>query len=143
MFKSLKSFGERYKCVSLIKSKLTNQSKRNASGFERVHTIQSIDEFNEKLLNSDSPVIVSFSAVWCSNCTIMSPLVESIVRENSRKIILFKVDVDKHVDLALDYNVYSVPALVGVAYGQIQSSLIGLREPDAIRSWVDVFLKKA
>lgn len=142
MFKSLKNFGKRCKCVSLIKSKLANQSDIKASIFERVHTIQSIDEFNEKIINSDSPVIVSFSAAWCYNCTVLSPIVESIVRENSKKVILFKVDVDKYSDLALEYKVSSIPVLFGVNHGQIQSSLMGLHETKVIRDWVDVFLNK-
>lgn len=141
MYKSLKRFGERLKEV--IKSNLTTVQPSNKSKqFEPVHTIQSIDEFNEKLKNSNLPVIVNFSAAWCFNCKILNPLIESIVRENSGKIMMFKVDVDEHTDLALEYKVSSIPILFGIHRGQIKSSLSGLREIEDIRIWVEVFLKK-
>lgn len=141
MFKSLESFGKRFKYVPVIKRNLTIKSNQKNNN-ERIFTIKSIDEFNEILLKSDSPVIVNFSATWCFNCTLVSPLIQTIVRENSRKIILLKVDVDKHLDLALEHNVSVIPALLGINQGQIQSTLVGLHEVEKIQSWVDVFLNK-
>lgn len=140
MFKLLRCFRESFKFVPLTKRTLTNQSKN--SKFEQILQIQSIDEFNEKLKITDLPVIVNFSAAWCHNCKILSPMIEAIVRENSKKIIIFKVNIEEHIELALDYRVYAVPTLFGVYNGQIQSRLLGLHEVEKIRDWVEDFLKK-
>ncbi len=143
MYKSLKIFRERFYSVPIIKRNLiTDQSKLNNVNSDRIFTIQNIEEFNEKLMNSDSPVIVNFSAIWCFNCTLLSPLIESIVREHSSKIKLFKVDVDKHMDLAMAYNVSTVPVMFGVNRGEIQSSLTGLHDIKKIQIWLENFLSK-
>lgn len=140
MFKSLKSLGESSRYVPVIKRKLTNQKDICV---DRVFAIESIEQFREKLRDSDSPVLVNFSATWCLNCTILSPLIESIVCDHPRKFKLLKVDIEKHIDLAMEYNVSVIPVIFGVSRGQILSSLIGLQKIEKIQSWLDDFLKKA
>lgn len=141
MYKSLKSFGERFKYLPVIKRKLTDQSKQKNVSPDRVFAIQTVEEFNQKLTASDSPVVINFSAVWCLNCNVLTPMIESIVRENSRELLLLKVDVDKHTDLALEYNVSVIPVLFGVNRGKIQSTLTGLHDVEKVQSWVGDFLK--
>ncbi|KAG4072541.1 hypothetical protein HA402_004630 [Bradysia odoriphaga] len=143
MFKLLKKFGERFKCEPIIKRKLSSKNDLNKANSQRVITIRSIEEFYDKLMKSDSPVVVNFSAAWCLNCSILSPLVESIVSSSPRKVVLLKVDVDDHMDLALSYNVSAIPVLFGVSRGQVRNSLVGLHETEKIESWINDFLKTA
>lgn len=143
MYKSLNTFGHRFQNVSVIKRCLTDQSNQKNISSDRIFTIQNLNEFQEKIMKSDSPIIVNFSAAWCHNCTMLSPIIESIVRDHSRRIVLFKVDVEKHMDLALEYGVSAIPCLLGVNRGQVRSSLIGIHGIEKIQKWVDDFLKKA
>lgn len=122
------------------RSNMIDKSQNRSS--ERIFVIQSMDEFKEKIKANDVPVIVNFSATWCHNCTILGPIIESIVQDNSRKIIMLKVDIDKHIDLALDNRVTAIPTLLGIYQGKIKSRFIGLHEIEKIQDWVDDFLKK-
>lgn len=140
MFKLLRCFRQSSKVAPMRRWKTTGPSKDSSS--QRIIVIQSLDEFNQKIKTSDVPVIVNFSASWCGNCKILSPIIESVVQDNSRKIIMLKVDIDKHIDLALDYRVSNIPTLLGLYQGQIQSIFIGLHEKEKIQDWVDYFLKK-
>lgn len=141
MFQSLKVFGKRFNCVPIINRTLSDRNYPNYTNSERIITIQSIDEFNEKIMKSDTPVIVNFSAAWCHNCTILSPLVESIISTLPRKVVLLKVDVDEYMDLALSFNVSAIPILFALNRGQIRSRLRGLQDIEKIESWIDAFLK--
>lgn len=142
MFKSLKSLAERFRYVAVIKRRLTSPSNQK-NNFERIVAVQSAEHFNEQLINNESPVIISFSAEWCQNCKILTPMIESIVLENPRKMKLLKVDVDKHMDLALEYNLSVIPVLFGIKDGEIQSTLTGLHNLDKIQNWIDDFLKQS
>ncbi|CAG5025224.1 unnamed protein product [Parnassius apollo] len=101
--------------------------------------IQSTDDFNDKVINSKVPVIVDFFATWCNPCRLLTPRLESIISENKGKIVLAKVDIDEQTDLALDYEVSSVPVLLAVKNGKVQQRLVGLQDTDKLRKWIEQF----
>lgn len=47
-----------------------------------------------------------------------------------------QVDVDEHTDLALDYDVSSVPVLVMIKNGKEINRLVGLQDIEKLRSLV-------
>ncbi|KAM3966256.1 thioredoxin, mitochondrial [Aphomia sociella] len=101
--------------------------------------IQSTDDFKEKVINSKVPVVVDFFATWCNPCRLLTPRLESIITENKGKVVLAKVDIDEQTDLALDYEVSSVPVLVAIKNGKVQQRLVGLQDTDKLRKWIEQF----
>ncbi|KAG6451440.1 hypothetical protein O3G_MSEX007162 [Manduca sexta] len=101
--------------------------------------IQSTDDFKEKVINSKVPVVVDFFATWCNPCRLLTPRLESIISESKGKVILAKVDIDEQTDLALDYEVSSVPVLVAIKNGKVQQRLVGLQDTDKLRKWIEQF----
>lgn len=135
MFKLMRSL----KCIPIRKRNLMDHPI-NAK-FEEIFTIRSIEEFNERIKNR-LPVIVNFSATWCSNCKILTPLIEMVIRENSGNIVMLKVDVDDHIDLAMDYRVVLVPTLIVINNGHVKDMLVGMHEIEKIRKWIGDFIKQ-
>ncbi|MDY3791170.1 MAG: thioredoxin [Oscillospiraceae bacterium] len=78
--------------------------------------IQNISEFNEKVLNSDIPVLVDFYADWCGPCKMMAPLVEELSREASG-FSVYKVNVDNVPEAAEKFGVSSIPTFVVIKNG--------------------------
>lgn len=72
---------------------------------------------------------------------MLTPRIESVIGENSGKISLAKVDVDDHSELALDYEVASVPVLLAIRNGKVEQRLVGLQDTDKLRKWVDDVVK--
>lgn len=68
---------------------------------------------------------------------MLTPRIESVIGEKKGQIALAKVDIDEHVDLALDYEVQSVPVLMVVKNGKVINRLVGLQDTDKLRDWVD------
>ncbi|XP_028178047.1 thioredoxin, mitochondrial [Ostrinia nubilalis] len=101
--------------------------------------IQSTDDFKAKVINSKVPVVVDFFATWCNPCRLLTPRLESIISESKGKVILAKVDIDEQTDLALDYEVSSVPVLVAIKDGKVQQRLVGLQDTDKLRKWIEQF----
>ncbi|XP_026762457.1 thioredoxin, mitochondrial [Galleria mellonella] len=101
--------------------------------------IQSIDDFKEKVINSKVPVVVDFFATWCNPCRLLTPRLESVISESKGKVVLAKVDIDEQSDLALDYEVSSVPVLVAIKNGKVQQRLVGLQDTDKLRKWIEQF----
>jgi thioredoxin 1 len=90
-------------------------------------------EFNERVLHSQTPVLVDFCATWCGSCQQLGPVLDEIAVENKR-VKLIRVDVDQHRDLAMEYEVRGIPCLILFKNGRIQDRSVGFQSKEAVEA---------
>ena len=83
------------------------------------------DNFEHTVLKADKPVIVDFWAEWCGPCQMMGPIVDEVAEERN-DIIIGKLNVDTQPEIALRYNVMSIPTLILFENGEEAQKSIGL-----------------
>ncbi len=88
-------------------------------------------DFEEKVLNSEIPVLVDFWATWCMPCKMMSPVVDEAAAELSDKKFC-KVNVDDSPELAVAYGIDSIPTLLVFKNGQVANSSVGVISKEKI-----------
>ena len=71
------------------------------------------------LLESQELLLVDFYADWCGPCQTLAPVLEKVVAELHGKVTLFKVNVDKHPQLAQQFAIRSIPHLMLFKRGKI------------------------
>lgn len=75
-------------------------------------------DFNS-IIRSSTPVLVDFYAEWCGPCKMQSPILLELAREQSSKINVIKLDVDKNPQVASQYEIQSIPTLLVFKQGKI------------------------
>lgn len=89
------------------------------------------NDFDKEVISSDKTVLVDFYANWCSPCKMMAPIIESIADENEN-IKVVKVDIDKNQDLAIKYDIMSIPTIMILKNGVVTKTFIGVTDKSEI-----------
>jgi thioredoxin len=90
------------------------------------------ENFEKEVLNSEKPVLVDFFADWCGPCKMMAPIVEELATELDGKVKVGKINVDENSDIAVEYNVMSIPTLIVFKNGKEEKRLVGVRDKEEL-----------
>ena len=84
------------------------------------------DTFEELVLKSEKKVLLDFWATWCGPCQMIAPVLEELAADRE-DITVAKIDVDKEMELAIQFGIVSIPTLIIMDKGQTVNKLIGFR----------------
>ena len=89
------------------------------------------DNFEEEVLNYQGLTLVDFWASWCGPCKMLSPVLSEIAQENP-DIKVCKVNVDEQMELAIKYQVSSIPLVLLFKDGQVINQHLGYAPKEQI-----------
>lgn len=81
--------------------------------------------FETEVLKSDKPVLVDFWAEWCGPCRAIAPLIEEVAKTYDGQVKVGKLNVDNENQLAAQFGVRSIPALLIFKDGAVVNQIIG------------------
>ena len=106
---------------------------------ENVKEITSTN-FNDEVLESDTPVLVDFWAEWCGPCRAIGPVVDEIANDYDGKVSVGKLNVDHENQLAMKYGVRSIPALLIFNNGTVVNQIVGAVPKNRITDILDTVI---
>jgi putative thioredoxin len=93
-------------------------------------------EYEVIAYSNQIPVIVDFWAEWCKPCKTLTPLLEKLAEDAQGSYRLAKLNVDDNPNLALRYNVRSIPNIKAFRDGQVVSEFLGLQPEPRVREFI-------
>jgi thioredoxin 1 len=103
--------------------------------------IASMDEWRNRVLKSDLPVVVEFYSPTCPHCARLIPIFQKLSTEYSDKMIFAMVNVVESRNLAEGYGVMGVPTLKFFCDGRPISEIVGFRPKEELREKIEGVLQ--
>jgi thioredoxin 1 len=101
-------------------------------------SILTAETFDELIFKSSGTILIDFFAPWCGPCKMMAPILEDFAEEHAGKAKVYKVDVEDQPTLADRLRILSVPTLMVVKDGKIQTRVEGTRDEDGLKELLGI-----
>lgn len=102
--------------------------------------IENTNQFDELIL--EGVTLVDFYATWCGPCRMLTPIIEEIDEDYSKKVKVAKLDVDECGEIAARYGINAIPALLFFKNNELVKTNIGFAPKEDIANLIDEILSE-
>jgi len=93
-------------------------------------------DFQSEVINSELPVLVDFTAVWCQPCKMIEPIVKQLAQDWAGKVKVVKLDADQNPNTMMRYGVMGIPTLMLFKSGEIKERMTGYQPKEKLAAKV-------
>lgn len=86
--------------------------------------------FQNEVLDAETPVLVDFWAEWCMPCRMLAPTIDQVASDFEGKVKVGKVDTDANRETAVNYAISAIPTVILFKGGQPVKKFVGLTSKD-------------
>jgi thioredoxin 1 len=109
----------------------------------KVLNLNGESEFTKEVRQSDLPVLVDFWAPWCMPCRMMAPTLDELSELMDGKLKIAKIDTEipENQNLAMEYQIQSIPNMKLFKGGKVIGEFIGLRNLEMLKGEIENLLQ--
>ncbi|MCK4499121.1 thioredoxin [Candidatus Babeliales bacterium] len=95
------------------------------------------ENFEQEVLQSKLPIVIDVFATWCGPCVQMTPIFDELAKELADTHKLVKINIDEERDLAIKYNVSSIPTFLFIKDGEVVGKEMGYMTKDDLKAKIE------
>ena len=96
--------------------------------------------FEQAVLQSETPVLVDFWAAWCRPCLMVAPILDELAEEYSGRVSIARLDIDQNPKTAAQYQIMAIPTMLLFKKGKPVSNIVGFRPKEELKRDLDAAL---
>ena len=97
---------------------------------------KSTDQDFQKIISSQTPVLIKFEADWCAPCRSLTQIVEEISEEMKDQVVIGKHNIDEEPNSPTRYGVRGIPTMLLFKNGELKATKVGATTKSNIISWI-------
>ncbi len=94
-------------------------------------------DFEQHVLNSDTPVLVDYWAPWCGPCKMVAPILDELAGDYEGKVRIVKLNVDDNPETAAKFGVRGIPTLTLFKNGNVLATKVGALTKSQLTAFLD------
>lgn len=98
------------------------------------------NDFDEKVLKSEMPVLLDFWAEWCGPCKMIAPVLEALADDYDGKLQICKLDISDNPQVPQTYGVRNIPTLMIFKNGEVIATKVGALSKSQLAAFIDATL---
>ena len=93
--------------------------------------------FQDDVINSDTPVLVDYWAEWCGPCMMIAPKLDEVASEYTDRLKICKIDVDANQETPPKYGIRGIPTLMLFKNGEVEATKVGALSKSQLQAFLD------
>jgi thioredoxin 1 len=93
--------------------------------------------FQDDVINSDTPVLVDYWAEWCGPCKMIAPILDEVAGEYTDRLKICKIDVDANQETPPKYGIRGIPTLMLFKNGEVEATKVGALSKSQLQAFLD------
>ena len=98
-------------------------------------------EFQQKISESEKPIVVDFWATWCGPCMMTKPILDKLAKEYGDTVQFMPINADDSREVLEQFRVYGIPTVLTIRGGKEVGRVTGAQNEAGYRAMFEALSK--